>query len=58
VLDSHGMYALAMDQRSAAAELSLAQGDAVTLTEATEPAGASGPGADPVSSPIELRRRR
>lgn len=58
VLDSHGMYALAMDQRSAAAELSLAQGDAVILTEATEPAGASGPGADPVSSPIELRRRR
>jgi len=31
VLDSHGMYALALDQRSAAAELAVAQGDAVCI---------------------------
>ena len=31
VLDSHGMYALVLDQRSAAAELALAQGDAVRI---------------------------
>ncbi len=31
VLDSHGMYALVLDQRSAAAELAVAQGDAVCI---------------------------
>lgn len=54
VLDSHGMLALALDQRSASAELSLAQGDAVlvaTLDE-QEPDGL----AVGVTSPVELRR--
>jgi S-adenosyl-L-methionine hydrolase (adenosine-forming) len=32
VLDSHGMYALALDQRSAAAELGLVAGDAVRIS--------------------------
>jgi len=53
VLDSHGMYALTMDQRPASAELSLAQGDAVVIREAGDGATPS-----PVSSPVELRRTR
>ena len=35
VLDSQGMYALAMDQRSAARELRLATGDEVLLSRPT-----------------------
>jgi S-adenosyl-L-methionine hydrolase (adenosine-forming) len=47
VLDSQGMYTLAMDRRSAARELSLDQGDAVLLTAAdAEPS---------VTTPVQLR---
>jgi S-adenosylmethionine hydrolase len=51
VLDSHGMYALALDQRSAAAELHLTTGDAVRLSaiEDEQPA---------VTSPVTLRHDR
>jgi hypothetical protein len=51
VLDSQGMYALALDQRSAAAELRLAQGDAVRLSRADADA-------DATTSPVELKRSR
>ena len=55
VLDSHGMYALAFDQRSAAHELRLATGDVVVLAEFDD----DGPGvAAPMSSPVVLRRDR
>jgi S-adenosyl-L-methionine hydrolase (adenosine-forming) len=54
VLDSHGMYALALDQRSAAGELHLATGDAVRLSIIDEVDG----GAPPVASPVTLRRDR
>jgi hypothetical protein len=51
VVDSHGMYALALDQRSAAAELHIAQGDAVVVgpTEAQ---------ATGFTTPVELRPAR
>jgi S-adenosylmethionine hydrolase len=54
VLDSHGMYALSFDQRSAAHELRLAAGDAVLL------AAFADDGAPPtaVTSPVTLRRDR
>ncbi len=52
VLDSHGMYSLALDQHSAAAELGLAPGDAVVLAPLTDDAQ---PGA---STPVGLRSRR
>jgi S-adenosylmethionine hydrolase len=55
VLDSHGMYALAFDQRSAAHELHLATGDAVVLAEFDDDGRAGPPG---VSSPVTLRRDR
>ena len=32
ILDSHGMYTLALDQQSAAAELGLAAGDLVVVS--------------------------
>jgi len=48
VLDSSGLLALAMDQRSAAEELSLDVGDQVTLTASTD-AG--------VTQPVTLRSR-
>jgi S-adenosylmethionine hydrolase len=51
VLDSQGMYALALDQRSAAEELHIGQGDAVLLTAAEGDARA-------VTSRVELRRSR
>lgn len=51
VLDSQGMYALALDQRSGADELHLAQGDAVLITLAERDA-------DAVTSPVELRQSR
>lgn len=55
VLDSQGMYALALDQQSAAAELRLAAGDAVVIAPIEDDnAGA----AASVSTPIELRRDR
>ncbi len=55
MLDSHGMYALALDQRSAAAELRLATGDEVRLSVIDDDA----PGAAvPVTSPVVLRTDR
>jgi S-adenosylmethionine hydrolase len=53
VLDSHGMYALAFDQRSAADELHLATGDVVVLAAFDDDGRAPG-----VSSPVTLRRDR
>jgi S-adenosylmethionine hydrolase len=53
VLDSQGLYALALDQRSAARELGLAAGDAVHLSAVGD--GEPGPG---LTSPVELRRGR
>ena len=41
VLDSHGMYTLALDQHSAAAELGLAAGDSVVSPRSTKAAGRS-----------------
>lgn len=53
VVDSAGLLAVAMDQRSAAEELGLVAGDQVTLT----PAAAGGdPGPGSTSQPVELRR--
>jgi S-adenosyl-L-methionine hydrolase (adenosine-forming) len=54
VLDSHGMYALAFDQRSAAHELHLVTGDAVRLSVIE----GDDAGAAPVVSPVTLRRDR
>jgi S-adenosyl-L-methionine hydrolase (adenosine-forming) len=50
VLDSHGMYALALDQRSAAHELRLATGDAVVLSPADDDTARR-----TVTSPVTLR---
>ena len=58
VLDSQGMYALAMDQRSASAELSLAEGDVVVISRVADGDGASGSNSSPTSTPVELRRLR
>ena len=55
VLDSQGMYALALDQRSAAAELHLAAGDAVVVAPIDEDRGATP--ATP-ATPVELRPPR
>jgi S-adenosyl-L-methionine hydrolase (adenosine-forming) len=52
VLDSHGMYALSFDQRSAAQELRLATGDLVVLAAADDDGQAG------VTSPVTLRRDR
>ena len=49
VLDSYGMLAVSMDQRSAADELGLAAGDQVTLVSLDEPPA--------VETPVELGRR-
>ena len=54
VLDSHGMYTVALDQQSAAAELGLAAGDAVVIAPLDE-AGGMQPG---VTTPVGLQRRR
>jgi S-adenosylmethionine hydrolase len=51
VLDSHGMYALALDQRSAAAELRIGTGDAVRLVD-----DADAP--PPPTTPVQLRPTR
>ncbi len=53
VLDSQGLYALALDQRSAAGELRLATGDVVLLSPAD--ADRTPP---PAASPVTLRRSR
>jgi S-adenosylmethionine hydrolase len=52
VLDSQGMYALALDQRSAASELAIGPGDAVVLS-----AGADD-GRPRESTPVDLSRRQ
>jgi S-adenosylmethionine hydrolase len=49
VLDSYGMLAVALDQRSAADELGLAPGDQVVLVDLGEPT--------PPSTPVALGRR-
>ncbi len=54
VLDSHGMYALSFDQRSAAHELRLAAGDAVLLATLDDDAAPP----TSVTSPVVLRRGR
>jgi len=53
VVDSAGLFAVAMDQRSAAEELGLVAGDQVTLTPAADD-GDADPGS--TSQPVELRR--
>jgi S-adenosylmethionine hydrolase len=50
VLDSYGMLAIAMDQRSAADELGLAAGDQVVLADLGEP--------DVASTPVSFGRSR
>ena len=52
ILDSHGMYALALDRHSAAAELGLGAGDTVVIAPSTDD------GRQPPSTPVELRRDR
>jgi len=52
-VDSYGLLALVLDRRSAAEELSLRAGDAVTLVPVVDPTDAPSPG---VSTPVELRR--
>jgi S-adenosylmethionine hydrolase len=52
VLDSQGMYALALDRRSAAAELALGPGDAVLLTSSDDAP------LDANTTRIELTRRQ
>jgi S-adenosyl-L-methionine hydrolase (adenosine-forming) len=54
VVDSCGMLALVLDQRSAAAELGLGPGDQVTLVQLTEGGSAA---ADGVTSPVTMRAR-
>lgn len=49
VLDSYGMLAIALDQRSAADELGLAAGDQVVLVDLGDPT--------PPSTPVDLGRR-
>jgi S-adenosylmethionine hydrolase len=53
VLDSHGMYALALDQRSAASELGVANGDVVVLTSYDDP-----PPQPAQTTAVELGRHR
>jgi hypothetical protein len=52
VLDSYGMYALALDRRSAADELHLAASDQVVLSRLTD-----GPPGPAVASPVVMRSR-
>ena len=53
VLDSYGMLALSFDRRSAAEELALGAGDAVTLSPLTD----GPPPSPPVETSVELGRR-
>ena len=63
VLDSQGMYALALDRRSAAAELALGPGDAVVLSAGDSderplmPTPVDLSAAPVASSACDLRRR-
>lgn len=54
VLDSHGLYSLSFDQRSAAQELGIAAGDLVILTAIED----EPPSPVAVTSPVTLRRER
>ncbi|MET0145061.1 MAG: SAM-dependent chlorinase/fluorinase [Ilumatobacteraceae bacterium] len=54
VVDSQGMFALALDRRSAAEELRLAAGDAVLITAFDDDRGRPAP----PTTPVELRRGR
>jgi S-adenosylmethionine hydrolase len=54
VVDSQGMLALVLDQRSASAELGLGPGDQVTLVQLTE---GRPDAADGVTSPVAMRAR-
>lgn len=56
VLDSYGMYALALDQSSAAAELSLGAGDPVTLTTTDDRAVGGSNAPEGTTTPVQLRR--
>jgi len=61
VLDSQGVFALALDRRSAAEELQLAPGDAVVLAplDGTATTGAVGSdGTDAATTPVALGSRR
>jgi S-adenosylmethionine hydrolase len=53
VLDSYGMLAVCLDQRSAAEELGLGPGDQVTITPLEGP----GPTAAPTPTPVSFRPR-
>jgi len=55
IVDSAGMFAIAMDQRSAAAEIGLDAGDQVTMTPAVDDTGRSAT-AGAAGQPVELRR--
>jgi S-adenosylmethionine hydrolase len=55
VLDSHGMYSLSFDRRSAAQELHIGTGDAVVLSALDGDDGAAPAG---VTAPVTLRRDR
>ncbi len=52
-IDSYGLLALVLDRRSAAEELGLRAGDAVTLVPVVDPADTRPTG---VTTPVELRR--
>jgi S-adenosyl-L-methionine hydrolase (adenosine-forming) len=52
VVDSQGMYALALDRRSAASELSLGPGDAVVLSASSDEAPAPGTPVDLIERPV------
>lgn len=56
VLDSHGMYALALDQHSASRELKLVTGDAVLISSIDDSEVATPTASAPVTSPVTLRR--
>jgi S-adenosyl-L-methionine hydrolase (adenosine-forming) len=56
VVDSCGMLALVLDQRSAAAELGIGPGDAVTLAPLAETPGSETPSGG-VTSPVTMRAR-
>ena len=53
VVDSHGMYTLALDQQSAAAELGLAAGDSVVVAPLDESGGVQ----QSVTTPVGLQPR-
>ncbi|MGI9028874.1 MAG: SAM hydrolase/SAM-dependent halogenase family protein, partial [Ilumatobacteraceae bacterium] len=55
VIDSQGVFALALDRHSAAAELEIGVGDAVVLSVLTDDATDAGA---PMTTPVELQSRR